>query len=78
MYYVAHQDKLFLFLLSLIQKYCTVYVVGIPPKVVHASKTAVHLMNILCKEKHFHGIVLVLPKPNMAFKMNKWLPNVKY
>jgi len=25
-------------------------------------------MNILCKEKHVYGIVLALPKPNIAFK----------
>jgi len=39
-----------------------------PPKVAHAPKTAAHKkhpMNILCKEKHIHRIVLALPKPNM-------------
>jgi len=30
-----------------------------------------HLMNILCKEKYAHGIVLALPKPNIAFATTK-------
>ena len=45
-----------------------------PPKVAHTSKTAVskkHPINILHEEKHVHGIVLVLPKPNIAFKTIK-------
>jgi len=39
-----------------------------------APKTAAHKnhpKNILSEEKHAHGIVLELPKPNMAFKTTK-------
>ena len=46
-----------------------------PSKVVHAPKTATnkkHPTNILREEKHIHGIVLALPKPNIiAFKITK-------
>ena len=45
-----------------------------PPKVAHAHKTATHKKyptNILPEEKHIHGIVLALPKPNLAFKTTK-------
>ena len=44
------------------------------PKVAHGPKTAAHQnhpTNILRKEKHIHGIVLVLPKPNIGFKTTK-------
>ena len=37
----------------------------------HAPKTTTskkHLVNILCEEKRVHRIVLVLLKPNIAFK----------
>ena len=47
----------------------------------HASKTATHKKhptNILREEKHAHGTVLALPKPNIAFKTAKKLPNAKY
>jgi len=49
----------------------------------HDSKTAGHKKhptNILLEEKHVHGIVLALPKPNVAFKTTKWLqiPNTKF
>ena len=30
-----------------------------------------HSANILREEKHAHGIVLALPKPNIAFKTTK-------
>jgi len=46
-------------------------IVGFLPKVAYAPKTATHKkhsMNILHKEKHVHGIVLALPKLNIAFK----------
>ena len=49
-----------------------------PPKVAHAPKTAAHKKHPLCEEKHVHGIVLVLPKPKIAFKTAKQLPNTKY
>ena len=52
-----------------------------PPKVAHAPKTATHKKhptNILLKEKHVHGVVLALPKSDIAFKTTKWLPNAKY
>ena len=45
-----------------------------PPKVAHTPKTVAHEKhptNILHEEKHVHGIVLVLPKPNIAFKTNE-------
>jgi len=45
-----------------------------PSKVPRAPKTAVHKnhpKNILSKEKQVHGIVLALPKPNIAIKTTK-------
>ena len=41
-----------------------------PPKLAHAPKTATHKMHpadILCEEKHIHGIALALLTPNIAF-----------
>ena len=42
-----------------------------PPKVVRTPKTATfekYPTNILCKEKHVHRIISLLPKPNKASK----------
>ena len=45
-----------------------------PLKVARTPKTVTtkkYPTNILCEEKHAQGIVLVLPKPNKAFKATK-------
>ena len=57
--------------------YQTVLLSRDPPKVAHAPKTAAHKkhpMDILHEEKYVHGIVLALPKPNIAqvFKTAKY------
>jgi len=51
-----------------------------PPEVACTPITAAskkHPTNMLCKEKHFHIIFLVLAKPNIVFKAIKYL-NAKY
>ena len=50
-------------------------VVMLSREVTHASKIAAlkkHPTNILREEKHIHGIIFMLPKPNKA------LPTAKY
>jgi len=47
---------------------------------VHASKTAAlkeYPANILHEEKHIHGIVLLLSKPNIGFKTTSIRKNLQ-
>ena len=51
-----------------------------PLKAVHASKTAAlkeYPANILHEEKHIHGIVLLLSKPNIGFKTTSIRKNLQ-